>query len=181
MGTQRERVLIGVFDRVGDAHRAIDELRAANIPDKNIGVIAHDKDGDPELRSFKDAYGNKAGTGAAVGAAAGAGGGALWALGVAAGILPAIGPVIAGGLLAAMLASAGAGAAAGAMVGALTGLGVHEDEAAYYSDQFREGRSVVVVQPDGRAGEVYEILTRNQSNNPHLLDPARLEHVQPHA
>lgn len=164
--------MIGVFERVGDAHRAIDQLRDANFADTKIGVLAHDKDGDPEVKSFKELHGgSKVGTGAAVGAAAGAGGGALWALGVAAGLLPAIGPVIAGGLLAAIAASAATGAAAGVVVGALTGLGVSEDEAKYYDEQFQQGRTVVIVQSDDRAGEAYDILTRNYSNNPHLIDP----------
>lgn len=174
MGTKKERVLIGVFDRVGDAHRAVDQLRDAKFADKKIGVLAHDKDGDPEVRSFKDLHGSKVGTGAAVGAAAGAGGGALWALGIAAGFLPAIGPVIAGGLLAALAASAGAGAAAGIVVGALTGLGVSEDEAKFYDEQFQAGKTVIVVEPEGRASEAYQILTSNQSRNPHLVDPATL-------
>ncbi|MCE9579388.1 MAG: general stress protein [Deltaproteobacteria bacterium] len=174
MGTKQERVMIGVFHSLGDAHRAIDQLRDAKFSDKKVGVLSHDKHGDPEVKSFKDMHGNKSGTGAAIGAAAGAGGGALWALGIAAGILPAIGPVIAGGIFAAIAASAASGAAAGVMVGALTGLGVTDDEATYYDEQFKAGRTVVVVQAGDRAGEAYEILAQNHSTNPHLVDPAKL-------
>ena len=136
MGTKQERVMVGVFENAGDARRAIEDLRDAKFSDKKIGVLTHDKDGDPEVKSFKDLEGNKAGAGAAIGASVGAGGGALWALGIAAGILPAIGPVIAGGLLAAIAASAASGAAAGVLVGTLTGLGVSDEEAAYYDDEF---------------------------------------------
>ncbi len=181
MGTKQERVMIGVFNSVGDAHRAIDQLRDAKFADKKVGVLGHDKDGDPDVKSFKDMHGNKAGTGAAVGAAAGAGGGALWALGIAAGILPAIGPVIAGGILAAIAASAASGAAAGVVIGALTGLGVSDDEAKFYDEQFTSGRTVVVVQAGDRAAEAYQILFQNHSTNPHLVDPGTLEgkHARP--
>jgi len=166
--------MIGVFHNVGDAHRAIDALRDAKFADKKIGMMAHDKDGDPEIKSLKDLHGTKVGTGAAVGAAAGAGGGALWALGIAAGLLPAIGPVIAGGILAAVAASAASGAGVGIVIGALTGLGVSEDEAKFYDEEFKKGRTVVVVQSEDRAGEAYAILTQNRSQNPHLVDPATL-------
>jgi alanine dehydrogenase len=181
MGTKQERVMIGVFHTAGDARRAIEDLRDAKFSDKKIGVLTHDKDGDPEVKSFKDLEGNKAATGAAVGAAAGAGGGALWALGIAAGILPAIGPVIAGGILAAVAASAASGAAAGVLVGALTGLGVSDEEAAYYDDEFKKGRTIVVVQTDDRADVAYQILQNRNSRNPYMTSKDSLtgSDVQP--
>ncbi len=83
MGTKHERLMIGVFHTAGDARRAIGVLRDAGFSDEKIGLLTHDKDGDPEVKSFRDLEGNKAGRGAAIGAAAGAGGGALWALGIA--------------------------------------------------------------------------------------------------
>ena len=174
MGTKHEKVLIGVFHSTSDARRAIHALRDARFSDKKIGLLSHDKDGDPEVKSFKDLEGNKAGTGAAIGAAAGAGGGAIWALGIAAGILPAIGPVIAGGILMAIAASAASGAAAGVVVGALTGLGVSDEESAYYDDEFKKGRTIVVVQSEDRASEAYQILTSNNSQNPHMVTPETL-------
>ncbi len=174
MGTKQEKVMIGVFHTAGDARRAIEDLRAAGFSDKKIGLLTHDKDGDPDVKSFKDLEGNKAGTGAAVGAAAGAGGGALWALGIAAGFLPAIGPVIAGGILAAIAASAASGAAAGVLVGTLAGLGVSDEEAAYYDDEFKKGRTILVVQSEERASEAYQILTTRNSQNPHMVAPETL-------
>lgn len=175
MGSKHEKVMIGVFHNNTDARNAIHALRDAKFSDKKIGLLTHDKDGDPEVKSFKDLEGNNAGKGAAVGAAAGAGGGALWALGIAAGILPAIGPVIAGGILAAVAASAASGAAAGVLVGALTGLGVSDEESAYYDDEFKKGRTIVVVQGDDRVSEAYQILTRNNSQNPHMVAPETLK------
>lgn len=174
MGTKRERVVVGVFESAGDARRAIEDLRSASFSDRSVGLLTHDKDGDPDIRSFKDMEGNRAGTGAAIGAAAGAGGGTLWALGIAAGVLPAIGPVIAGGLLAAIAASAASGAAAGLVVGSLVGLGVSDEEAAYYDEEFRKGRTIVVVQTDDRADLAATILRARHSHNPHLHVPENL-------
>jgi hypothetical protein len=174
MGTTKERVVVGVFESAGDARHAIEDLRSANFSDSKIGLLTHDKDGDPDIKSFKDMEGNRARAGAAIGAAAGAGGGTLWALGIAAGVLPAIGPVIAGGLLAAIAASAAGGAAAGVVIGSLVGLGVSDEEAAYYDEEFRKGRTIVVVQSDDRADLAATILRARNAKNPHLQVPQTL-------
>jgi len=168
MGTKYERVVIGMFDNAADARRAIDALRDANFSDRKVGLLTHDKDGDPDIKSIKDLGGSNAGKGAAIGAAAGASGGALWALGIAAGLLPAIGPVVAGGLLGAVLASAATGAAAGTVVGTLTGLGISDEEAAYYDEEFRKGRTIVAVQTDDRTDEAYQILQQNHALRPQI-------------
>ena len=147
MNKTDHRTVVGVFESATQARMALEQLRDADFSDKRVGVLTHDKDGDPEVTSIKDLEGNKAGKGAAAGVAAGAGGGALWALGIAAGLLPAIGPVIAGGLLGAVVASAGVGAAAGGVAGALLGLGISDEEAAYYDEEFQRGRTIVVAQP----------------------------------
>ncbi len=178
MGQKKERVLVGVFHTTADARRAIDDLRDANFSDKKVGILTHDKDGDPEIKSFRDLEGNHIGKGAAIGAAAGAGGGALWALGIAAGLLPAIGPVIAGGILAAIAASAATGAGAGVVVGALVGLGVPDEEAAYYDEEFKKGRTIVVVQTDDRADLAYSLLNaRNSQNRFHVTPAQRAEEL----
>lgn len=158
-------IAVGTFIRPSEAKNAIESLRKAGFDDDQIGLLTHDKDGDPDVKTFKDMTGNKAGTGAAVGAAAGASGGALWAAGIAAGILPAIGPVIAGGILAAVAASAAAGAAAGGLVGVLTGLGIDDEEAAYYDEEFKAGKTVVVVQSRDKAIEAYRVLHDHNSQS----------------
>jgi hypothetical protein len=81
-------------------------------------------------------------------------------LAVAAGVLPPLGPAITGGTLMALLASAGSGATVGTVVGGLVGLGVPEDEVAYYRTQYDAGRTLVTVKVDGRAAEVEDILRR---------------------
>ena len=65
----------------------------------------------------------------------------------------------------ALLASAGAGATVGTVVGGLIGLGIPEDEAAYYEDELKGGRTLVTVHAEdsafGRAADAREILSRH--------------------
>ena len=169
MGTKRERVLVGVFESSDYARQAIKDLRDAGFSDRNIGLLTRNAEGEPGVTAFRDLEGNRAAKGAAVGVAAGAGGGALWALGIAAGFLPAIGPVIGGGLLMAIAASAAAGAGAGALVGTLVGMGVTDEEAAYYDEEFKKGRTIVVVEPGGRTNLVATIFRGNGAAAPRAV------------
>jgi hypothetical protein len=148
---KNDQIVVGVFEHSQEARSVLEELRRHDFSSKRVGILSHDRDGDTHLKSIKDMEGNKAGEGAAAGAAVGAGGGALWALGIAAGLLPAIGPVVAGGLLGAVLASGAVGAAAGGVAGALVGLGIDDEEAAYYDEEFQRGRTIVAVKPKNRA------------------------------
>jgi uncharacterized protein (TIGR02271 family) len=63
--------------------------------------------------------------------------------------------------LAAILSSAAAGAATAGLAGTLIGLGIPEDEANYYDQEFRAGRVLVTVQAGGRLSEVQAILRDN--------------------
>lgn len=150
---------VGVFQDRRQAQQAVKELRQAGFREDEIGVISRDGEGMADDTRAED-RGSRAGTGAVTGAVAGAGTGALWALGIAAGVLPAIGPVVAGGLLASVLASAAGTAVAGGIVGALIGLGVPEDEARYYEEEFQGGRTLVTVKSESRYDEARGILQR---------------------
>ncbi len=124
--------------------------------DDQIGIAVRDRDkGEGTIRSESDA--GDAGGGAATGAlTGGVVGGVLGAL--AAGLIPGIGPVLAGGLLAGVLGGAAAGAAAGGLIGALAEMGIPEDEAKYYNEEFESGRTLVTVKADGRYDEARRIL-----------------------
>lgn len=152
--------IVGVFHDQHEAQEAIKDLRAAGFREDEIGLIAHDETGGSES---EDGQGNKAGEGAAIGAAAGAGTGVLWAIGIAAGMVPAIGPVIAGGILGSVLLSAAGGAAVGGLAGALIGLGIPEDEAEYYENEFRSGRTLVTVKTASRREKAWGILERHHA------------------
>lgn len=151
--------VIAIFDDRTRAQSAIEQLKRAGFTEGEIGVTV--RDGDSEGgQALRDGGGKEthAKEGAITGVAAGAGVGALWGLGILAGVLPAIGPAIAGGTLAAILSSAAAGAATAGLAGTLIGLGIPEDEAKYYEDEFRAGRTVVTVQAMGRQAEAQSIL-----------------------
>jgi hypothetical protein len=151
--------IVGVFTNHSSAQRAAMDLRTAGFGEDQIGILSRsdevdvvdgDVDGDTE-----------AGTGAAAGAATGAGLGALWGLGILAGVLPGIGPAIVGGTLGILLSSAAAGAAAIGIAGALIGLGVTEEDATYYEEEFKSGRTLVTVKAGAKSPAAQQIIEQH--------------------
>jgi hypothetical protein len=152
--------VVGVFADQSQARQAVVELRRAGFDEDQIGVVGRSGDGQGTSGLPNDPTGTRWEEGTGVGAAAGGATGLGLGLAVAAGLIPAIGPVIAGGALTALIASAGAGATIGTVVGGLVGLGVPEDEAAYYEGEFKSGRTVVTVRAGDRRADAAAILTR---------------------
>ena len=152
------KTAIAIFDDRTRAQRAIEELKRAGFTENEIGITARDTSGADASDGHKETHAKE---GAIAGVTAGAGVGALWGLGILAGVLPAIGPAIAGGTLAAILSSAAAGAATAGIAGTLIGLGIPEEEARYYDEEFRAGRILVTVGARGRLDEAQSILARN--------------------
>jgi uncharacterized protein (TIGR02271 family) len=150
--------VVGVFANRKSADQAARDLRAAGFTDEQIGVASRDrrKSADGETMAEE---------GAVTGVIAGAGVGTLIGLGVLAGVIPVIGPVIAGGTLAVILANAAGGAAIAGIVGALVGLGVPEEEAEFYENELRAGRTVVTVDAGRKADLARDILQRNGGYN----------------
>ena len=156
--TWQRTIVVGVFDNHRNAQQALAELRQTGFQDAELGVASHDrKDVARAKAEGKETYAEE---GAVTGLLAGAGLGAAWGIGIAAGVLPMIGPVIAGGTLAAIAASAALGAAAASVAGALIGLGIPEDEAAYYEEEFKAGRTLVTVHAGSRFDEATAIIRR---------------------
>jgi uncharacterized protein (TIGR02271 family) len=156
-GTQRSSV-VGVFTDRARAEEAVQELHNAGFTNDQIGFAAHA----PETGNEPGApgHGTEAGEGAAKGLV---GGGIIGAIlgALATGLIPGIGPVIAGGLLAGIVGGGLIGAAGGGLIGALGGsMGVPEEEARYYDQEFRSGRTIVTVKADGRYDEAQSILRR---------------------
>ena len=160
MATTERPTVVGVFDNRADAERAVSELQRAGFRDDQIGYATKGDDVRTGGRAIEGTDTGEAGEGAAKGAVGGGViGGILGAL--ATGLIPGVGPVIAGGLLAGIIGGAVAGAAAGGLFGALVGsMGVPEDEARYYDQEFQSGRTVVTVKADGRYQDAYDILQR---------------------
>jgi hypothetical protein len=147
--------VVGVFETPASAQRAVSELRQAGFTDKQIGVVAHNKDGGMTKAVDND---TKATEGAVTGLAAGAGVGALWGLAILSGLLPGIGPAIAGGTMGVLLSSAAAGAAAAGIGGALLGMGIPDEDAKYYETEFKSGRTIVTVKAGANAARAESII-----------------------
>ncbi len=150
---------VGVFTDPRRAQAAVAELKRSGFVDEQIGLVGH---AEPSTSSTAEQVTDKRiSEGTATGAAVGASLGALWGIGIAAGLFPAVGAVFVGGTLMALLASAGGGAVLGSLIGALIAVGVPQDEAAYYEQEFRRGKILVTVQSTGRSALAHEILQRH--------------------
>src|SRR5919199_3758103 len=156
--TQRSTV-VGVFHDRDSARDAIEALKDAGFSADAIGLLSQDRE---ESRELAEETGTRshAGEGAATGLVAGGllGGIGGWLVGVGALAIPGVGPFIAAGALGAALTGAAVGAGVGAIAGALIGLGIPEEEAGYYEDEVRGGRTLVTVRTDGRYEEARELL-----------------------
>jgi len=151
--------LIAVFDSRDEAELAVDDLREAGFRDDQIGFALRGGDAVSggmitDAEGTKDAKG--AIEGAAAGAAIGAGFGALVTL-----LIPGVGPVLAAGILTTALGYAGAGAAIGGIYGAMKGLGVSEEEAQRYEQQFNAGKAIVAVKAGPRLPDAVGIFRRH--------------------
>jgi hypothetical protein len=159
MARAANSTIVGVFVNHQDAQRAVMDLKSAGFSEEQIGILSRGDDGkvvDGDVDGDTEA-----GSGAATGAAAGAGLGALWGLGILAGVLPGIGPAIVGGTLGILLSSAAAGAAAIGIGGALIGLGVSDDEAPFYEDEFKSGRTLVTVKAGAKSSAAQQIIEQH--------------------
>ena len=148
--------VVGVFEDRSAAHSAVAALEAAGFTHEQIGFVGH---GAPTGHESGDGHAEAKGAlaGASRGSlTGGAVGGILGAL--AALVIPGIGPVIAGGLLAGIVAGAVAGGAVGGLAGLLHGMGVPDQEAAYYEGEFKGGKSIVTVRADERREEAADIM-----------------------
>lgn len=109
------------------ARRVVDELKAAGLPEDDIGIVAPSRDRDAVVEH-----------GAALGGAAG-----LLA-GLGAFILPGIGAVVATGWVASALGGV-IGGSVGGVVGALVESGVSENEAGRIADGVKRGGTLITV------------------------------------
>ena len=159
MATTGRTSLVGVFEDRTQAEQAVQDLERAGFKADEIGYAIR---GATDVRGgmITDASGTKDGKGAATGAATGAGVGAI--LGAAAAmLLPGVGPVVSLGILTMAAGGAVAGTAVGGILGAMTGLGISEEEAQFYQNEFNSGRAIVAVKAGDRAGDAADILRRH--------------------
>jgi hypothetical protein len=164
---------ICVFDDRADAERAVDDLYRAGFAQEDVGIAMRRT----EVEAAEGQGDSRTLQGAATGAVSGAAiGGVIGALAV--GLVPGLGPVLAGGLLASILGGAAVGGTAGGLIGALAGMGVPEEEARYYDEQFRAGSTIVTVRAQSRYEEASEILRRHGGRTSNAGLPSRDDYVQ---
>ena len=165
------------------ARAVMEELKAAGLPEDDIGIIAPtrsvrmanadlenagdiiDRDGDG-----RDDRGQTVNRTAGIGAALGGAAGLLAGLGAF--VLPGIGSVVAAGWLASALAGAVAGGAAGGVVGALKEAGVSENDAAGYADAVRQGGTLVTIRVMAQDRGFYEEILGNKAGVRGNFDPS---------
>ena len=111
------------------ARAVVDELKAAGLPEDDIGIIAPSRGG---------AAGLLAGLGAFV--------------------LPGIGAVVAAGWLTSALTGAVAGGTAGGVVGALIEAGVDKNDAARFAEGIKRGGTLVTVRAMDQDRDYYETI-----------------------
>ena len=157
MATTTRTVAVGLFHDPEDARDAIGALKDAGFAGDDIGLLMHDRD---EARAMAEETGTHAGEGAATGLVAGGilGGLGGWLVGIGALAIPGVGPFIAAGAFGAALTGAAVGAGVGAIAGALIGMGIPREEADYYEQEVRGGRTLVTVRAGGRMSEADAIL-----------------------
>jgi len=159
--TTATRTVVGLFDTMEQANRAVDELNREGISRDEISVIANnEKNQYADYSSGSGQVGKGIAGGAGAGAAVGGGLGLL--AGLTALAIPGFGPVIAAGPIAAALTGAGIGAATGGLIGGLTKAGVHESDAHLYEEGVRRGGVLVTVRTSGdHTDHVSDVLDRN--------------------
>jgi len=156
--------IIGIFDTLRDAQRAMEMLRGGNLSLEDVSVISRTADQGLAVEGGDD-----------VSASEGATVGAVWGgvVGLASLVIPGVGPIIAGGALAAAVASAITGAVTGAVVGGVAaGLihfgGISEDEAQQYELLVQAGKTLVAVKTSAEeTRHVHRILSKAGAESVH--------------
>src|SRR5690242_19419983 len=173
METNQRTTVVGVFDRREQAERAVTALEAAGFRDDQIGLAMRGEAGGNVAGRSAEESTQHAGGGAATGAVLGGVLGAIAAL-----VIPGVGPVLALGTLGTVLAGAAVGAGVGALAGGLMGMGVPEEEARYYDEEFQAGRAIVTVNARSRYNEAQNVL-RSEGGHDIETRGARAAATQP--
>jgi hypothetical protein len=146
------KTVVGLIEDQAQARAAVEELQAAGIDRKDVGLIS------PEaLARETSAAVSGASTGMLMGGLAG------MLLAVAAVAIPGIGPVIVAGPAGALLGGTALGAIAGGLIGGLVKRGVPEDDAHLLAEGVRRGATLVTVtaRTDAIAAKAVEIMKRH--------------------
>lgn len=140
--TETRKVIAAAFSDGKLAEKAVEDLRNAGFAEDQLGVLTREGPKDPKTPAtvLQDRAGDGTVTGVVAGGVVGTALGALALM-----LIPGLGPVMAGGFLLTLLGTGSMGALAGGLLGPFINMGMSEEEAKFYTDQFGSGRTVVVV------------------------------------
>jgi len=167
--------VIGIFRTLGDAKRAVEDLKKHGCANDRINLLAPGTSVDELPSAVPTTEGEQPGIGKAVGAVVGTGLGTTLGMAATTALVPGVGPVVGIGVAAAALMGAigalGGAAAGGALENTLSE-GLPKDEWFVYEDALRQGRAVVAILADGDADaeSAREILSRHGTES---IDAAR--------
>lgn len=155
------------------ARIVMDELKAAGLPEADIGIIAstssmHAENAVVEKSGEVIDRDRNAGLGAALGGAVGL----IAGLGVF--VLPGLGTVMAAGWLVSALAGAVAGGAAGGVVGAMIEAGISDIDAARLVEGVRRGGTLLTIRVMGKDRDFYQDILTNAFDRSGLAQPGAL-------
>lgn len=145
----KDKVLVGIFTTEEEARRVIQNLKDVGYSDKDISVIAKEKERVEHIHDVEDVNmettdnNNKAVGGAVTGGVIGGAGALLAEIGLLA--IPGIGPFLAAGPIAVTLGGIVAGGAVGGLIGALVDLGIDKEDAKEYETYLERGDILVAV------------------------------------
>lgn len=151
--------VIGVFNQMEAAEKAVKTLREKGFEENEISVVA--KDEGKTVKRDMEAGGElgeaeNIADGTAWGGAIGGVAGLLAGVGALA--IPGIGPIVAAGPLAGALS----GAVTGGVAGGLIDLGIPEERGREYEKQLKQGGILAVIETsEDKANDAADILRRN--------------------
>ena len=147
--TAGRQTVVGMFEGMERAERALNGLKDAGFTPEQVSVVAKDKRDVQQMSENTDMVAEGAGAGAVAGSVLGGVAGFL--VGISALVIPGIGPIVGAGIIGATLAGAGIGAATGGLIGALTAEGVSEDDARGYEESVKQGGILLSVRANSDA------------------------------
>jgi hypothetical protein len=144
IAVERRTHVIGVYDVLPDAQRAVEQLLHQGIPAEDVSIVAN-LENETTVHGFvspREAVKEGARRGAMIGG--------LFGLlsGTAFFFVPGVGPLVVVGALASALAGAGEGALAGGIGGAILGKIMEKQRVPKYEQHLKDGKYLVVVRAD---------------------------------
>lgn len=138
------------MDTLGETSSASEASEASEVVAASVKTPAETLEVAPEGKHVREEEATGAFTGGVVGGVLGA---------AVALLIPVLGPAFAGGILVTVF-SAALGAMAGGFFGAFAAIGVPEEQARHYEEEFKAGRTIVTVKTEDRQQDALDILYR---------------------